>query len=86
MVRGGVANRKLWQEVAVPEYERGKYPLEEVIGSLVGVSGSSFDTLYDLFFTTERVIAVLIQHPADVPRQPRAARRLMLSDQESRTM
>lgn len=69
VVRGGVTNRKLWQEVAVPECERGKYPLEEVIGSLVGVSGHSFDTLYDLFFTTERVIAVLIQHPADVPRQ-----------------
>jgi len=25
--------------------------------------------VYDLFFTTERVIAVIIQHPADVPRQ-----------------
>jgi hypothetical protein len=67
--RGGETNRKLWQEVVISEYERGKYLLEEVIGSLVGVSGHSFDTLYDLFFTTERVIAVLIQHPADVPRQ-----------------
>lgn len=43
--------------------------MEKVIGSLVGVSGHTFDIQYDLFFTTERVIAVIIQHPADIPRQ-----------------
>jgi hypothetical protein len=40
-------------------------PTEKIIGSLVGVSGHTFDIIYDLFFTTERVIAVSIQHPAD---------------------
>jgi len=41
--------------------------MEQVIGFLPGVSGHTFDILYDLHFTEERVIAVLIQHPADVP-------------------
>ena len=40
-----------------------------MIGSLIGVSGHTFDLEYDLLFTTERVIAVIIQHPADIPRQ-----------------
>jgi hypothetical protein len=40
-----------------------------MIGSLVGVNGHTFDLEYDLFFTTERIIAVIIQHPADIPRQ-----------------
>lgn len=43
--------------------------MERVIGSLAGVSGHTFDIVYDLFFTTERVIAVSIQHPADTPYQ-----------------
>ncbi len=43
--------------------------MEKVIGSLVGVSGHTFDIVYDLFFTTERVIAVNIRHPADTPYQ-----------------
>jgi hypothetical protein len=42
---------------------------EKIIGSLVGVSGHTFDLEYDLFFTTERIIAVIIQHPADIPPQ-----------------
>jgi len=41
--------------------------MEEVVGSLVGVSYHTFDTVYDLLFTTERVIAFIIQHPADIP-------------------
>jgi hypothetical protein len=41
--------------------------MEQVIGFLTGVTGHTFDILYDLHFTEERVIAVLIQHPADVP-------------------
>jgi hypothetical protein len=43
--------------------------MEKIIGSLVGVNGHTFDIVYDLFFTTERVIAVIIRHPADNPRQ-----------------
>lgn len=43
--------------------------MERVVGSLAGVSGYTFDLEYDLFFTTERVIAVIVQHPADTQRQ-----------------
>jgi len=39
--------------------------MEQIIGSLFGVSYHTFDTLYDLLFTTERVIACIIQHPND---------------------
>lgn len=39
--------------------------MEENIGSLERVSGHTYDTIYDLIFTTERVIAVIIQHPND---------------------
>ena len=45
--------------------------MEKVVGSLAGVSGHTNDTIYDLIFTTERVIAVLIQHPMDVQYQPK---------------
>jgi hypothetical protein len=48
----------------------GNHTTEKIIGSLVGVSGHTFDIVYDLIFTTERVIAVSIQHPADNPRSP----------------
>jgi hypothetical protein len=41
--------------------------MEERIGLLERVSGHTYDTIYDLIFTTERIIAVLIQHPTDVP-------------------
>jgi hypothetical protein len=43
--------------------------MDEIIGSLAGVSGHTSDIVYDLFFTTERVIAVIMRHPADVPYQ-----------------
>jgi hypothetical protein len=39
--------------------------MEQIVGSLFGVSYQTFDTLYDLLFTTERVIACIIQHPND---------------------
>jgi len=39
--------------------------MEQIVGSLFGVSCHTFDTLYDLIFTTERVIACIIQHPND---------------------
>jgi hypothetical protein len=41
--------------------------MEKILGSLVGVSYHTFDTVYDLLFTTERVIAFIIQHPTDIP-------------------
>ena len=39
--------------------------MEQIVGSLYGVSYHTFDTLYDLLFTTERVIACIVQHPND---------------------
>jgi hypothetical protein len=41
--------------------------MEKSIGFLENVSGHTYDTIYDLLFTTERVIALLIQHPTEVP-------------------
>lgn len=41
--------------------------MEKRIGSIERVSGHTFDTIYDLLFTTERIIAVIIHHPLDVP-------------------
>jgi len=40
---------------------------EEIIGTICGLTGHTYDIVYDLLFTSERVICVLIQHPADVP-------------------
>lgn len=39
--------------------------MENKIGSLERVIGHTYDTIYDLLFTTERVIAVIIRHPND---------------------
>lgn len=44
--------------------------MEKVLATLGSVSGHTFDTRYNLYFTTERMIAVIIQHPSDVPLQP----------------
>ncbi len=41
--------------------------MEQVIGTLSGVAGHTFDIEYDLFFTGERLIAYNVKHPADVP-------------------
>jgi len=65
-------------EAGFSDYQRDKYTIERVIGSLVGVSGHTFDILYDLLFTTERVIAVIIQHPTDIPYQFTAVWRTIL--------
>jgi hypothetical protein len=43
--------------------------VEEHIGFLRRVSGHTFDTIYDLVFTTERVVALIVEHPGDVPRK-----------------
>ena len=39
--------------------------MEKKIGSLEHVTGHTYDTVYDLLFTTERMIAVIIRHPND---------------------
>lgn len=39
---------------------------EETIGTLHEVSSHSYDMLYDLQFTSERMIAILIQSPSDI--------------------
>jgi hypothetical protein len=39
--------------------------MEKIIGVLERVSGHTYDTIYDLVFTNERVIAVIVQHPSD---------------------
>jgi hypothetical protein len=41
--------------------------MEKSVGFLGRVKGHTYDTIYDLLFTTERVIAIIIQHPTDVP-------------------
>lgn len=41
--------------------------MERSIGFLEGVSGHTYDIIYDLLFTTERVIALNVHHPSEVP-------------------
>jgi hypothetical protein len=41
--------------------------MEKSIGFLGRVKGHTYDTIYDLLFTTERLIAIIVQHPTDVP-------------------
>jgi hypothetical protein len=43
----------------------GETVTESIIGILHNVGGYTYDTIYDLVFTSERVIAVNIKHPAD---------------------
>jgi hypothetical protein len=40
--------------------------MERSIGFLGRVSGHTYDTIYDLLFTTERVIVIIVHHPTDV--------------------
>ena len=44
-----------------------KKDMEKNVGTLRRVSGHTYDTLYDLLFTTRRVIALIIRHPLDIP-------------------
>ena len=39
--------------------------MEETIGKLREVSGFTYDILYDLIFTSERVVVILIQSPSN---------------------
>ncbi len=43
--------------------------MERSIGFLERVSGHTYDTIYDLLFTTERVITLIVQHPAEMSHQ-----------------
>jgi hypothetical protein len=45
---------------------RGDNITESIIGSLKEVGGHTYDMVYDLIFTSERVIVVSIRHPGDV--------------------
>jgi hypothetical protein len=40
--------------------------MERSIGFLEGVSGHTYDIIYDLLFTTERVITLNVHHPSEV--------------------
>jgi hypothetical protein len=39
--------------------------MEKILSILEEVSGHTYDTLYDLLFTTERVMVLMVHHPAD---------------------
>jgi hypothetical protein len=41
--------------------------MESVVGFLEHVGGHTHDIIYDLLFTENRVIALIVEHPADVP-------------------
>lgn len=43
--------------------------LESIVGVLKGLKGRTTDTVYDLFFTERRVIAIIVLHPSDFSRQ-----------------
>jgi hypothetical protein len=44
--------------------------MERFIGSLSGVTGHTFDIVYDMLVSTDRVVLALVQHPADTPLRP----------------
>ncbi len=41
--------------------------MERKIALLRHVSGHTYDTVYDLVFTTERMLALIVWHPGDAP-------------------
>jgi len=42
-------------------------PVEQLIGTIAGVKVHTYDTIYDMLVTTERLVVVLVQHPQDTP-------------------
>lgn len=42
-------------------------PVEQLIGTIAGVRVHTYDTIYDMLVTTERVVLALVQHPQDIP-------------------
>ncbi len=59
--------------------------MDNIVGSLVGVSYHTFDTIYDLIFTTEKVIAFIVQHPIDIPYHPTLKQFLLGGTLDKRT-
>ena len=43
--------------------------MERKIALVRHVSGHTYDTVYDLVFTTERVLALIVWHPGDAPNR-----------------
>jgi hypothetical protein len=41
-------------------------PVEQLIGTIAGVRVHTYDTIYDMLVTTERVVLVLVEHPEDI--------------------
>jgi hypothetical protein len=41
------------------------FSLEDIVGVLRGAKGRTVDTVYDLFFTDERMVAAILVHPSD---------------------
>jgi hypothetical protein len=39
---------------------------DDVLGVVEGVSGHTFETRYDLYFTNRRIIAAIVLHPSDL--------------------
>lgn len=58
--------------------------VERNIGFLRRVSGHTFDTIYDLVFTTERVIALIVEHPGDVLPQKIGMTEMLIGGQMSK--
>jgi hypothetical protein len=57
--------------------------MEKDIGTLTRVCGHTFDIIYNLLFTTDRVIALIVQHPLDIPNTFNATA-LLFGDRLSR--
>jgi hypothetical protein len=47
--------------------------MEKIIGSLAAVCFHTYDNMFDLFFTEERVIACNVKHHGDIPYQNQSA-------------
>jgi hypothetical protein len=53
--------------------------MEEIVGCLENVSLHTYDTVYDLVFTGDRVIAFNVKHPTDIPyRYPNIIEAMLL--------
>jgi len=58
--------------------------MEKIVGSLAGVCFHTYDNMFDLFFTGERVIACNVKHYGDIPYQQSSAIRELLTPGLSR--
>jgi hypothetical protein len=46
--------------------QTGEKQMDDVIESICGVSGHTYDEVYDLFFTQQRLVVIGVQSPSDV--------------------